>query len=227
VRVGVVRDFHDPRRDAAVEASFATALRWLEKAGVVLVDPVEAALSDETEQAELAILIAEFRGDLDAYLATVERGPRSLDELIAFNSARAGEVMPHFGQELLIAARDDVGPSAPSYVAALEIVAAARSTLAELLSERDLDALVAPVSGRAWRTSYEQGDVLGVYSSSLAAVTGYPSIAVPVALADELPLGIALIAGPDQESLLVMLASALELERGPFPEPRFLPSIGD
>ena len=96
-------------RDAAVEAGFAQALRWLERAGVVLVDPVQAALGSAVEEAELTILLAEFRDDLGAYLADVERGPRTLDELIAFNAARAAEVMPHFGQELLLAARDGGG----------------------------------------------------------------------------------------------------------------------
>ena len=58
-------------------------------------------------------------------------------------------------------------------------------------------------------------------------MTGYPSIAVPVAVVDELPLGVALIGKPGREALLVALAAAIERERGPFPEPRFLPSIDD
>jgi amidase len=227
LRVGVVRDFHDAGRDAAVEANFVTALSWLEHAGLVLVDPVAAALSTAAEEAELAVLVAEFRSDLNAYLATVERGPRSLDDVIAFNSAHATEVMPHFGQELLLAARDGRGTEDPAYAAALETLAAARETLAQVLAEHDLDALVAPVIGRAWRTSYEQGDTPSVYSSSIAAVTGYPSIAVPIALANELPLGVALTARPGDEALLLRLASALERERGPFPEPRFLSTIAD
>jgi Asp-tRNA(Asn)/Glu-tRNA(Gln) amidotransferase A subunit family amidase len=42
-----------------------------------------------------------------------------------------------------------------------------------------------------------------------------------------LPLGVSLIGEPGEESQLLELAAAIEQQRGPFPEPRFLPSIGD
>ena len=210
-----------------MEQSFAAALGWLAAAGAVLVDPVEAALPAAVEEAELAILLAEFRDDLGAYLATVQRGPRTLDELIAFNLAHADEVMPHFGQELLLAARASAGTAGPDYAAALETAAAARTTLAALFAEQRLDALVAPANARAWRTDFAAGDTFAVSSSSIAAVSGYPSIAVPVAIANELPLGIALIGKPREEAQLVVLAAAIERQRGSFPEPRFLPSVED
>jgi amidase len=227
MRIGVVRDFSGAGRDSAAEAGLATALAWLEQAGVVLVDPVSAALPAAVEEAEFQILLAEFRSDLDGYLAGVQTGPRSLAELIAFNAARPADVMPFFGQELLLAARDNAGTAAPAYTIAQNSVTAARAALAALLAERDLDALVAPVNSRAWRTDYANGDAFGVSSSSIAAVTGYPSIAVPIAVVDELPLGVALVAAPGRESLLVALATAIERERGPFPQPRFLPSLDE
>jgi amidase len=227
LRIGVVRDFAGAGRDSPAEVGFATALGWLERAGVVLADPVGAALPTAVEEAEFKILLAEFRADLDVYLAGVERGPRSLAELIAFNSEHTADVMPFFGQELFIAARDDEGTAAPAYAAAQNAVTAARTVLAALLAERDLDALVVPVNDRAWRTDYASGDEFSVSSSSIAAVTGYPSIAVPIAVVDELPLGVALIASPGREEMLVALAAAIEQQRGPFPEPRFLPSIDE
>ncbi len=46
-------------------------------------------------------------------------------------------------------------------------------------------------------------------------------------LASELPLGISLIGKPREEWLVVRLAAAIERARGPFPEPRFLPSIDE
>ncbi len=50
---------------------------------------------------------------------------------------------------------------------------------------------------------------------------------MPVAIANELPLGIALIGKPREESHLLALAAAIEQQRGSFPEPRFLPSVED
>jgi len=225
LRVGVIRNYDGAGRNAAVEAAFTEALAALERAGAVIVDPVEAALPPEVARAELVILLAEFRDDLGAYLGGVERGPRTLDELIAFNTARADEVMPYFGQELMLAARDSGGTADAAYAAAIRTVEAARSALAELFTQRDLGALVAPTNGRAWRTNYETGDSYETNSSDIAAITGYPSLTVPVRLADELPLGVSFIGRPGDESSLLALGAALERERGAFPEPRFLPSL--
>jgi amidase len=227
LRVGVVRDFNGAGRDAAVEAALSQTLRWLEAAGVELVDPVQAALGPAVGEAEYTILLAEFRDDLGRYLAAVERGPRTLDDVIAFNAGHAAEVMPHFGQELLLAARDGGGTAGAGYAAALATVAEARMKLAGLLAEQALDALVAPTNGRAWRVRYASGDSFGPSSSRIAAATGYPSVTVPVALAGELPLGVSLIGKPGEESSLVALGTAIERARGPFPEPRFLPTVGN
>ena len=228
LRVGVVRDFSGSGLDAAVESTFTRALDSLQSAGVALVDPVQAALGSWVREAELTILRAEFRDDLGAYLATVESGPRTLEELIAFNAEHSKEVMPHFGQELMIAARDGGGTQDPGYAAALETAAAARAALGALFESLDLDALVAPTNGRAWLTSYSSGDRFGAGGSSrIAAVTGYPSVTVPLSLVDELPLGVSLIGKPGEVPVMLSLAASLERARGPFPEPRFLPSIGD
>jgi Asp-tRNA(Asn)/Glu-tRNA(Gln) amidotransferase A subunit family amidase len=50
---------------------------------------------------------------------------------------------------------------------------------------------------------------------------------VPVAVVDELPLGASLIGKPGEESLLLLLAAAIEQQRGEFPEPHFLPTIAE
>jgi amidase len=227
LRVGVVRDFEGSGKDAAVEASFAQALDGLRAAGVVLVDPVQAALPPAAGEAEFTILLAEFRGELDAYLGSVERGVRSLDELIAFNSAGAADVMPYFQQEILLAARDGGGTADASYAAALRAAGDARDALGRLFADRGLDALIAPTNSRAWRTDYARGDGFGAHSSNIAAVTGYPNVTVPAMLAGELPLGVSLIGKPREEWLVVRLAATIERARGPFPAPRFLPSIAE
>jgi amidase len=227
LRVGVVRDFRGAGLDAAVEATFATTLRRLEAAGITLVDPVAAMLPTEIQRAEFTILLAEFKEDLAAYLAAVQSGPRTLDALIEFNESHADEVMSHFGQSLFLAARDGAGTSGADYARAVELVASARAAFAELFREHAVVAFVAPVNPRAWRIDYAAGDVLSVGSSRIAAVSGYPSIAVPADLSAELPLGVALIGRPNDEATLLAIAAALERERGPFPEPRFLSTIAD
>ena len=90
-----------------------------------------------------------------------------------------------------------------------------------------LDALVVPVNGRAWPTDLKDGDRFNVGSSSAAAISGYPSLAVPAALANELPIGIAFTGRPGSEDLLISIAAVYEKLRGAFPEPKFLPTVAD
>ncbi len=225
LRIGVLRDYGGAGRDAAVEAAFTATLRTLEGAGATLLDPVQARFLGEVADAERTILLAEFRDGVNEYLAGVERGPRTLDELIGFNDAHASEVMPLFGQELLLEARDSGGRTAATYAGAIEIAAAARAALAELFTVHGLDALVAPANARAWRS--DARDAFRVGSSRIAAVAGYPSVVVPVALAGELPLGVAFIVRPGDETRMLAIGAVLEKLRGPFPQPRFLASVAD
>jgi len=228
LRVGVVRNFAGAGRDPAVESGFTAALRQLEAAGLVLVDPVMAASPAEISNAERLILVSEFKEDLAAYLAQVRTGPRTLEALIEFNEARAGEVMPYFGQELFLAANGGLGTADPGYAGSLELVTTQRAALGALFREHDIVALVAPVNGRAWRTDYAGGDSgPRVGSSRIAAITGFPSVAVPAALAGELPIGVAFVGQPQDEARLFAIAAAFERARGPFPEPQFLPTIAD
>ena len=224
-RIGVVRDYGGAGRDPAVEAAFATTLERLAGAGATLIDPIEARFLREVADAERAILLAEFRDGVGEYLAGVERGPRTLEELIVFNDAHASEVMPLFGQELLLEARDSGGRAAASYVGAVEVAAAAGAALGEIFAAHDLDALVAPANSRAWRS--DARDAFRVGSSRIAAVAGYASVVLPVDLAGDLPLGVALIARPGEEASMLTIGAVLEHLRGPFPGPRFLASVAD
>jgi amidase len=227
LRVGVVRNFGGAGRDDAVESSFTAALRQLEAAGLVLIDPVMAAPPPEVSNAERLILVAEFKEDLETYLARVRAGPRTLGELIDFNESHAADVMPYFGQELFLAAHGGLGTADPGYAGATALVTAERAALAALFRERDIVALVAPANGRAWRTDSAADGGPSIGSSRIAAITGFPSIAVPAALAGELPIGVAFVGRPDDEARLFAIAAAFERARGPFPEPEFLPTIAD
>jgi amidase len=227
MRVGVVRNYSGAGSDASVEASFGATLRLLEGAGVALADPVNPDVTGTPAAAEFTLLLAEFRDNVGQYLASILQGPRTLDELIEFNTTHAPEVMPYFGQELLLAARDSGGTDTSAYHAATMAIATQRRRLAEIFSARQLDALIAPVNARAWRTDWRLGDAVGVSSSSIAAVSGYPSVVIPIQLVADLPLGVAFIGKPLDEMVLVELAAAVERARGPFPEPRFLQSTTD
>jgi amidase len=225
VRLGVVRDYMGAGQYAEVEALLARSLERLEEAGATIVDPIALALPEGVRDAELEVLLYEFKAGIDAYLAAAHVEPGSLAALIAFNEARAREVMPHFGQGLFLMAeqRGDLkGAEHASAVAASQEVM--RERLAGLFAEHDLDALVAPVNSPAWKTDLANGDTFGLSSSSMAAMSGRPSIAVPAGLAGELPVAIAFVGEPFGEAALIEIAAVFERARGPMPAPRFLPT---
>jgi amidase len=227
VRLGVLRAYAGAGRDAALTTAYGDWLATLRAAGAQLVDPAGVAVGAEVEQAELVVLLHEFHAQLDEYLASVTTGPRSLAELVAFDAAHAADVMPLFGQELLIAAQQTPGLDAQRYRDALATLADFRGRLAARFEADAVDAFVAPVSSRAWRIDPAAGDRMGVASATVAAVSGYPSIAVPAQLLDELPVAIAFIGKPGDEDRLVEIGAAFEAARGPLPEPKFLPTLDD
>ncbi|MDZ7690271.1 MAG: hypothetical protein U5K69_03780 [Balneolaceae bacterium] len=59
-----------------------------------------------------------------------------------------------------------------------------------VMEEHDLDAIVGPTGGPAWKTDLTNGDNFSVSSSSPAARAGYPNITVPMGYIDNLPVGI-------------------------------------
>jgi amidase len=228
LRLGVVRDYSGAGGSAAVDSALARALALLDEAGAQLIDPIMVRAGERVRAAELELLLYEFKAGLNAYLAGNEAAPASLAALIEFNAEHASTLMPHFGQELFVAAESKGGLDDDEYRAAVAgSTDHMRSVLEALFAEHDLDALVAPVNDRAWRIDWRNGDAFGVDSASTAAISGYPSIAVPAAMAGELPIGIAFIGEPYREPLLIDMAGVFERVRGPFPAPRFLESVPD
>ena len=135
--------------------------------------------------------------------------------------------MPIFGQDLFLAALKTTGLDAPAYREAVASLVRFRARLATTFETQRLAALVAPVAARGWRIDPEAGDRISISSSTIAAVSGYPSIAVPAELLDELPVGLAFVGPPWTEPELVDVASAFEAARGAFAPPRYLATIGN
>jgi amidase len=79
------------------------------------------------------------------------------------------------------------------------------------MGEHDLQAIVVPTGGPAWLIDHVLGDRFdGGFSSSHAAISGYPSITVPMGFISGLPIGISFIGRPWSEPVLLRLAYAFE-----------------
>ena len=155
-RIGVARTYFgfDPRVDRIMEES----IRVIRELGAEIVDPVDLSSKKDLDQPEYEVLLYEFKADLNAYLAAL--GPdapvHSLAEVIEFNERHADRVMPYFGQEIMVMARERGPLTDEKYVQALaDCRRLARDEgIDKTLAEHRLDAIIAPSGGPAWLTDY-------------------------------------------------------------------------
>ncbi|NIP18395.1 MAG: amidase [Xanthomonadales bacterium] len=215
LRIGVIRsrDFGD-----GSERAFDQAVRDLATSGADLVDDLEFPEwpEDFWDQA-YAVLLYEFKHDLNAYLASLP-GPESrltLEKLIAFNDAHADEEMPWFGQSIFVDAQEKGGLDEPEYLEALESVQTfTRSTLDGLLAEHGIDLLVMPTNAVPFSIDLVHGDSWHGGSSSFAAIAGYPHVTVPAGRVKGLPVGLSFVGTAFSEPVLIRAAHAYEQATG-------------
>lgn len=209
-RIGVIRNYNGAGKHPDVDRVFDKSIAAIEAGGATIVDDIELN-TDGVGSHEYNVLLYEFKADLASYLESSDAPYKSLEELIAFNDANAGTVMPFFGQEIFLEASDKGPLSEQEYLDALkESKRITRKALDKAMADSELDALIAPSNGPAWMIDHINGDSFAVGSSRYAAVSGYPSITVPAGFASSMPLGISFIGAPLSEQTLIELAYAFE-----------------
>lgn len=226
-RLGVARQFFGLH--PLVQAAILPALKALEDAGAVLIDPVELPRLDEMRSAKRTLMLYEMKAGIDAYLRELgqEAPVTSLADVIEFNRTKAALEMPWFGQDIFEMAQAKGPLTDPEYLAARDTCRRiARSEGIEAaLHEHRLDALIAPTAGPAWCIDLLLGDRPAVGSTSPAAAAGLPSITVPAAGLWGLPLGLSFFASAWSEMRLLGLAHAFEQVMPARQAPRYLRDI--
>ena len=226
-RIGVSRNFFgfSDAVDRALEESIAA----LKSAGATIIDPANIAATNALGDAENEVLHYEFKADLNAYLAA--GGPsiphKNLAALIEFNEKNKATEMPYFGQETFIAAQKKGPLTSPAYLAArAKCLRLSRTEgIDATIAKYRLTAIVAPTGGPAWPTDLLNGDHFTGGSSTPSAVSGYPSITVPAAFINGLPIGLSFIGPRWSDATLIGLAYAFEQETRVRKPPRFEPTV--
>lgn len=223
-RLGVARQFLNANR--RVDALLEQALTDLRDQGAVLIDLAEIPNLFAFGASESEVLHYEFKADLNAYLARLPEGrPRSLKELIAFNEREREREMPYFGQETFLRAESKGPLTEPAYLEALERNhrLTRREGLDVVFDQHHLDAVIAPTGGPAGLTDLIYGGTGGIRGpSSVAAVSGYPHLTVPMGAIFGLPVGLSFIGRAWSEGRLIQLAFSYEQATRRRKAPRFL-----
>jgi amidase len=226
-RIGIPRDQYfgyNPKVDAVVE----TAIDAMRRAGAVIVDPADIATAKQMKEGEMTVLLYEFKAGLNQYLRGRNgEGPRSLEEIVAFNVTHSDRELPFFGQELFLQAQEKADLTAPEYLDALaqDTRLAQAEGIDAVMNQHNLDALVMPTTGPAFTIDLVNGDHFSGGSSTPAAIAGYPAITIPAGDAYGLPVGITFMGRAFSEPVLIRLAYALEQLLQAWRPPRFLPTV--
>ena len=223
-RIGVARNMAGFHPDT--DRRFEDAVAEMKRQGAEIVDPADVPNIKELGDPEFEVMLYEFKAGLEAYFASL--GPKApvktLADAIAFNERNREREMPFFGQEIFLKAVEKGPLSTPAYKEALEKCGrlSRKEGLDAVLDQHRLDALVAPTGAPAWVIDPVSGDHYVGGNSTPAAVSGYPSVTVPMGFVFGLPVGLSFIGRAWSEAVLVRLAFAFEQATRHRRPPRFL-----
>ncbi|MFN8207973.1 MAG: amidase [Bacteroidales bacterium] len=222
-RIGVDRNSFG--FSTAVDKLMEQAILVMKRLGAEIIDPAPLNLPREAGEAEMEVLMYEFKAGLNKYLAGCSSAVkvRSLKDLIRFNEENAEKEMPWFGQELFHLAESKGDLDDPAYRKALagSLRFSRQQGIDRTLKAYGLDAIIAPTGGPAWKTDWVNGDHFSGGSSSASACAGYPAITVPAGNIHGLPVGITFMGGAWSEPRLISLAFAYEQASGARISPEF------
>jgi len=228
-RIGVLRTYFGQGSQPATEAIYQASVETLAELGATLVDPINYLRDEAQRKASYQVLLYEFKAGLNAYLDSHSVGDDvdSLADLIVFNEAYEERVMPHFGQSIFHDAQAKGGLQEAAYAEARTAsIERLRRDVDALFAEQELDALVIPVNGTAWKTDWLGGDNYTFGGTAyLAAVTGYPSIVVPAGAVRGLPIALGFVGRAFAEREIIQIAYVFEQATNARISPQFIASL--
>jgi amidase len=195
-----------------VDVLMNKAIADMKANGAVIIE-IEMPKVANYEDASFEVMLYEFKDGLNKYFAglTDSIKVRSLSDLIAFNKSDTVELR-YFDQKLLEMAEKKGTVESSDYRKALAIMlkATREDGIDKIMNMNKLDAIIAPTGSPAWKTDLLLGDHFVGGSSSLAAISGYPAITIPMGFINDLPVGITFFGKAWNEPLLLEIAYSFE-----------------
>jgi amidase/aspartyl-tRNA(Asn)/glutamyl-tRNA(Gln) amidotransferase subunit A len=209
-RIGVMRNMmgYHPELDQV----FNQQLAVFEKAGAIIVEDANIETKGKWGADEYTVLLAEFKADLNTYLAQSKAPLKSLEDAIAKNNKFASRTMPVFAQEIFIAAQAAPNLDEKAYLDALsksKLLTRAQG-IDKTLAKHNVAFLIAPTTAPGWKIDHINGDNYMGSAGSASAVSGYPHITVPMGKVIHMPVNISFVGAKLSEPALVQAAYEFE-----------------
>jgi amidase len=173
----------------------------------------------------MQVMAFEFKAGLKKYLDRLgDQAPASdLQEIIQFTRADSLE-MRYFDVAVMEEAQAKGDLDSQEYIDALRNMHQAyrEDGIDRIMDEHNLDAIVAPSGGPAWKTDMINGDNFTLSSSVYAALSGYPNVNVPMGFVGDVPVGLSFFGRAWSEPVLLEMAYAYEQGTQHRRAPRFL-----
>jgi amidase len=209
-----------------VDTLMEKAVKWLKVNGAEVID-IDFPKGEDYETASFDVMVYEFKDGLNKYLASLgnDSPVKNINELIEFNKSDSVELR-YFDQKILEMASKKGDLESPEYKKALALMlkATREDGIDKVMGTNKLDAIMAPTGSPAWKTDLILGDHFVGGSSSLAAISGYPAITVPMGFIDDLPVGVTFFGRAWSEPLLIQIAYSYEQGTKYRKKPRYIVS---
>ncbi len=225
-RIGIITEMTG--FNTKVDELFKQTVEVLKDKGVEIVEGLNFENLRKADELSYQVLLYEFKADLNKYLEEHPDAPvKSMAEIIEFNKKNSDREMPWFGQEIFEMAQAKGDLSTDEYLKALADSKRfiGKEGIDAVMDKHKLDALIAPTNGPAWTIDWVNGDHYSGGSSSPAAISGYPSITVPMGFVHELPVGISFFGKAWSEPTLLKIAYAYEQATKHRKAPGFLETL--
>jgi len=199
-------------RNFKVDEVMNKAIEFIKSQGAEIID-IEEIAAGEVGRLSFEVMLFEYKDGLNKYFKSL--GPdakiKSLEDLIAFNESDSIE-LKYYNQQYLEMAFEKAYLESDEYKQTLEkmLRGSREEGIDKVMNEHQLDAIIAPTGGPAWKTDWTNGDAGHVSSSSPAARSGYPNITVPMGFIEGLPVGISFFGRAWSEPLLLEMAYSYE-----------------
>ncbi len=195
-----------------VDTIFQEAVAYIKSQGAEVVE-INKISDNSVGGLSFQVMLYEYKDGLNKYFQSLGKDSKikTLEDLIEFNKKDSIE-MEFYNQRYLEMALGKEGLDSDGYKETLsKMLSGARENgLDKIMDEHNLDAIISPTGGPAWKTDHVNGDSFGLGSSSPAARAGYPNITVPMGFVDTLPVGISFFGRAWSEPILIEIAYAYE-----------------